>query len=89
MVSDACPLGNLVAWIRREGVGKGKLTLWGKKTIMYQVAAGMEHLHSCGVLHGNLTVRSVLVCSEEPLVVKVMRCMPETPCMALLRSRMR
>jgi serine/threonine protein kinase len=38
--------------------------------VFLQLASGLQHLHSCGVLHRDLTTDNALVASMAPLVVK-------------------
>ncbi len=38
--------------------------------LLFQLVLGVEHMHTCGVLHGDLRLDNALVFSRRPLVVK-------------------
>jgi serine/threonine protein kinase len=39
--------------------------------VIMQVTRGLEYLHSCGILHRNITCDNVVVASIDPLSIKI------------------
>ncbi|KAH7069402.1 hypothetical protein FB567DRAFT_554950 [Paraphoma chrysanthemicola] len=61
LVLELADLGSLDAFLQRNELS------WSQKELtLIQLASGLELLHACGIIHGDIKLENILVFSKEP-----------------------
>ena len=69
LVSEFCEMGNLVRLLRgKDAVDPSVLTPQLMARIARDIAAGLLHLHSEGIIHRDIAARNIMVCSTITLL---------------------